>query len=72
MPVCPSCNREIAVGAHFCPECGAALPPVSQTLLGCALVVVILAYGFLTATHGRSIFRDPLSDPVPGGPRALP
>ena len=40
-----------------------------QSLLGWALVAVILAYGFFTSTHGRSLFRDPLSDPVPGGPR---
>jgi hypothetical protein len=40
-----------------------------QTLLGWAIVAALLVYGFLTATRGRSLFRDPLSDPVLGGPR---
>ncbi len=40
-----------------------------QTLLGWGIVAVLLVYGFLTATRGRSLFRDPLSDPVLGGAR---
>jgi hypothetical protein len=35
-----------------------------QTLLGWAVIVVALAYGFMIAVRGHSLFQDPLSDPV--------
>jgi len=41
----------------------------SQTIMGWGIVAVILGYGFLTAVGGRSLFRDPLSDPVGVAPR---
>ena len=42
-----------------------------QILLGWVLVVVPLVFGFTVAVGGRSLFRDPLSDPVlPGGKAA--
>ncbi|MGH8316055.1 MAG: hypothetical protein ACRETU_12990 [Steroidobacterales bacterium] len=40
-----------------------------QTIMGWGIVAVILGYGFLTAVGGRSLFRDPLSDPVTAAPR---
>ncbi|HEU4333799.1 MAG TPA: hypothetical protein VFT32_04835, partial [Candidatus Eisenbacteria bacterium] len=42
-----------------------------QILLGWVLVAVPLVFGFVVAVGGRSLFRDPLSDPVlPGGKSA--
>ena len=41
-----------------------------QTMFAWAIVAVVAGYGFMTAVAGRSLFQDPLSDPVPG--RALP
>ena len=40
-----------------------------QTMMGWAIVTAILAYGFLTAVGGRSLFRDPLTDVVGVAPR---
>ena len=40
-----------------------------QTILGWGIVAAILGYGFLTAVGGRSLFRDPLSEPVGVPPR---
>jgi serine/threonine-protein kinase len=41
-----------------------------QTILAWGIMAVLLGYGFLTAVGGRSIFSDPLSDPVATGVRA--
>jgi serine/threonine-protein kinase len=35
-----------------------------QTILAWGIMAVLLGYGFLTAVGGKSIFSDPLSDPV--------
>jgi serine/threonine-protein kinase len=35
-----------------------------QTAFAWAIVLALVAYGFLTAVAGHSLFRDPLSDPV--------
>jgi hypothetical protein len=35
-----------------------------QTVFAWGLIAALLAYGFFTAVGGRSLFRDPLSDPV--------
>ncbi|HET9252285.1 MAG TPA: hypothetical protein VFP58_09225, partial [Candidatus Eisenbacteria bacterium] len=40
-----------------------------QTMLGWVLILALLGFGFLTAVGGRSLFRDPLSEPVIGGKR---
>ena len=40
-----------------------------QLMLAWALMLALLAYGFMTAVGGKSLFRDPLSDPVIGGKR---
>jgi serine/threonine-protein kinase len=41
-----------------------------QTLFAWGIVGALLVYGFMTAVAGRSLFRDPLSDPLLGAPRA--
>ena len=38
-----------------------------QLILGWALLLALLVYGFTTAIRGKSLFSDPLSDPVIGG-----
>jgi hypothetical protein len=38
-----------------------------QLMLGWVVILALLAYGFTTAVGGRSLFKDPLSDPVIGG-----
>jgi serine/threonine-protein kinase len=48
------------LGAWFAP----------QTLLSWGVIGALLAYGFLTAVGGKSLFRDPLGDPAAGAPRA--
>jgi serine/threonine-protein kinase len=35
-----------------------------QTMLAWGIIVLVLGYGFVTAVGGRSLFKDPLSDPV--------
>ncbi|HEU4724615.1 MAG TPA: hypothetical protein VFU59_04860, partial [Candidatus Eisenbacteria bacterium] len=35
-----------------------------QTLLGWILVLGLVGYGFMTAVGGKSLFKDPLSDPL--------
>jgi serine/threonine-protein kinase len=35
-----------------------------QTVFAWGILLALLAYGFLTAVGGRTLFRDPLSDPV--------
>ena len=40
-----------------------------QTLLAWGIMAVLMGYGFLTAAGGKSIFSDPLSDPVAAGVR---
>ena len=40
-----------------------------QLMLAWALMLSLLAFGFMTAVGGKSLFRDPLSDPVIGGKR---
>jgi hypothetical protein len=42
-----------------------------QLMLAWVMILALLAYGFMTAVGGRSLFRDPLSDPVIGGKRAV-
>ncbi|MGE5179761.1 MAG: protein kinase domain-containing protein [Bacteroidota bacterium] len=42
-----------------------------QVVLGWAAMAALLTYGFLTAVAGRSLFRDPLSDPVGVAPRPV-
>jgi len=41
-----------------------------QTLFAWGIVVVLVGYGFMTAVGGKSIFSDPLSDPVATAVRA--
>lgn len=40
-----------------------------QVFMGWAVIGAILLYGFLTAVGGRTLFSDPLSDPVAAAPR---
>jgi len=40
-----------------------------QTMFAWGIVAVVLGYGFITAVGGRSLFSDPLSDPVATGMR---
>jgi serine/threonine-protein kinase len=37
-----------------------------QTMFAWGIITVLLGYGFLTAVGGKSLFSDPLSDPVGG------
>jgi len=41
-----------------------------QTMFAWGIMAVLLGYGFLTAVGGKSLFSDPLSDPVATGVRA--
>ncbi len=41
-----------------------------QTMFAWAIIAVLLGYGFITAVGGRSLFSDPLSDPVATAVRA--
>lgn len=41
-----------------------------QTLMAWGILLSILAYGFLTAAGGKSLFSDPLKDPVATVPKA--
>jgi hypothetical protein len=38
-----------------------------QTLFAWGIMAVLLGYGFMVAVGGKSLFRDPLSDPVAVG-----
>ena len=41
-----------------------------QTMFAWGIMVVLLGYGFMTAVGGKSLFSDPLSDPVATAVRA--
>jgi eukaryotic-like serine/threonine-protein kinase len=41
-----------------------------QTMFAWGIMAVVLGYGFITAVRGRSLFNDPLSDPVATAVRA--
>jgi hypothetical protein len=51
----------------FTNDLGAWFAP--QVLFAWGIVAVVLVYGFTTAVGGRSLFRDPLSDPTFGATR---
>jgi serine/threonine-protein kinase len=58
----------IADGLAWTLDFGSWVAP--QTMFAWGIMAVMLGYGFLTAVGGRSLFSDPLSDPVATAVRA--